>query len=110
MSWRVLLLLRHSILNEAMRVYLSTQRDVELVTAGDNGTKTDLRALKPDVILVEEDGSIDVSTCLGCVPRARVISVARNGMLTIYSKQEMRVARLDDLLHAIEACGISEAG
>ncbi len=108
MSRRVLLLLRHSILSEAMRLYLSAQRSVELVTAGDGDPKTDLRALKPDVILIEEDGSVDVPAYLGSVPRAKVICVARDGVLTIYRKQEIQVARLDDLLHAIEGNRISD--
>lgn len=102
MSRRVLLLLRHSILSEAMRLYLSAQRSVELVTAGDGSPTTDLRALMPDVIVIEEDGSVDVPAYLGSVPRAKVISVARDGALTIYRKQEIQVAKLDDLLHAIE--------
>ncbi len=101
MGHRVLVMLSHSILNEAVRLFLQVQRGVEVVDT-QGASRTDLAALQPDVILIEEDGSIDVPRYLEIVPRARVISFGRDGALAIYHKSEMRVGRLDDLLHIIE--------
>lgn len=101
MGRRVLIMLSHSILNEAVRLFLQGQRGVEVVDP-QGAAGTDLAALQPDVILSEEDDSIDVRRYLANVPTARVISFGRDGALTIYQKSEMRVARLDDLLHVVE--------
>lgn len=103
MSHRVLIMLGHSILGEAVRVFLSTKRGVEVVHGRGGASETDLRSLQPDVILIEEERSSEVPAYLGTVPRARVITFARDGGLTIYQRYEMRVTRLDELLQVIEA-------
>ena len=103
MSHRVLVMLGHSILSEAVRLFLSTKRGVEVISVGDGAPGTYLLTLHPDIILIEEEGSVDIPSYLEAVPQARVISFARDGGLTIYQKHEMQVARLDDLLQVIEA-------
>jgi hypothetical protein len=101
MSRRVLIRLRQSILGEAIRLYLGAQPGVDVVGGGMPGA--DLLVLRPDVILIDADGTPDVPAYLGTLPGARVIAFTGDDMLTVYRKDEVRVAKLDDLLHAISA-------
>lgn len=100
MTLRVLTMLNHSIIGEAVRLFLAAQADVE-VLAIEEGNPPALPA-HPDVILIEEGGSLlDVAACLRHAPHARVIALALDGTLTVYERHETRVLRLDDLLHEI---------
>lgn len=101
MSRRVLIRLRQSILSEAIRRYLGAQAGVEVIGGGT--APTDLHALRPDVILIEADGARDVPAYLGTLPGARVIAFTGDDVLTVYRKDEVHVAKLDDLLHAIRS-------
>ncbi len=103
MSLRVVVMLNHSILYEALRAFLSAQPGVEVVSVGQDTSRRDLHALGPDIILIEEGASVDVSALLGAVPCAKVIALTRDGTLTVYRRHEVEVARLEELLDTIVA-------
>lgn len=101
MNRRVLIRLRQSILGQAVRLYLAEQPGVDVIGAGEDAGGADPRGLQPDAILIEADGVLDVQGILRIFPGARVIAFTGDGALTVYRKDEMRAARLDDLLHVI---------